>query len=525
MSQNGIFTGRTIAVVNDLSLDEQRYLYEKTRSFKEDVQSGKNLDRWRIQNDRVGAYLLFLESSTRTKESFQNAVKFHKVKTNVFDSDHSSFNKSESYADTLKMLAGYSEYSIFVMRSKLEGVGRWLEYSLGQYAQNLGLPVPGFLNGGDGKHEHPTQEFLDEYTFLEQNNFHHDHIHVALAGDLTHGRTVHSKADGLRIFHSVEVDLIAPEELKLPEYYCKKMHENGFKVRRFDSIEAYLSQRHIAPIWYFTRLQLERMGEDILDKADKLRRSVTFQKEYLPKIAEKTKFYHPLPRHKEFPTIPFFLDALPLNGWELQALNGYYTRIIEVGMLGGVIGYDFEGETIQRMEYEDDFIESLPAVNKQKPEYKIGTKPVENGIVIDHIGKGKDVEAIWDQIYKIRKILGLNVVSSHGVYKSHKDGLYKGVLSLPELKQFGEKKMKKLSAIAPESTLNIIHDHIVVEKYRVHMPPRVYDFNEISCKNPDCISHPAHHENAVTEFYRSNDNRFICKYCEKIHTFEEIWNF
>ena len=32
-----------------------------------------------------------------------------------------------------------------------------------------------------------------------------------------HGRTVHSKADGLRIFRKVRVDLIAPKELEMPE--------------------------------------------------------------------------------------------------------------------------------------------------------------------------------------------------------------------------------------------------------------------------------------------------------------------
>jgi aspartate carbamoyltransferase len=523
--ENHPFAGRTISVVNDLSIDEQMYLYEQTRNLKRAIRNGDSLAPWQINNPQVGAYLIFLESSTRTKESFLNAVKFHNIKTNIFDTDHSSFNKSESYADTLKMLAGYSERSIFIMRTKLEGVGRWLEVCLGQYADKMGLPAPAFLNGGDGKHEHPTQEFLDEYTFLEQNDFQREHIHLALIGDLTHGRTVHSKADGLHIFKEVEVDLIAPEELGLPEHYYQKMLDNGYKIRNFESIDAYLTQKDIAKSWYFTRLQLERMGEDILEKADRLHKSVTFNRDFLPKLPENVRFYHPLPRHKVHPTIPFWLDTLPLNGWEEQAINGYYTRIVEIGMLSGKIGEDFQGLTKEPKDYHDDFIETVPAFNKKKPEYKIGTKPVENGIVIDHIGKGNDIETIWEQISKIRKILNLNVISSSGVYRSHVDGLFKGVLSLPDLDQFGEIKMKKLSAIAPESTLNIVKDYVVQEKYRVHMPPRIYDFEDISCKNPDCISHPAHHENAITEFYRTSSNKFICKYCERIHTFEEIWNY
>jgi hypothetical protein len=37
MGNGDIFKGRTIAVVNDLSLDEQLYLYEKTAELKEKI--------------------------------------------------------------------------------------------------------------------------------------------------------------------------------------------------------------------------------------------------------------------------------------------------------------------------------------------------------------------------------------------------------------------------------------------------------------------------------------------------------
>ncbi len=72
--------------------------------------------------------------------------------------------------------------------------------------QRHGIEKPAFINGGDGRHEHPTQELLDEFTFLEQNNFDNSHIRIALIGDLLHGRTVHSKVDGLKIFKNVEID-------------------------------------------------------------------------------------------------------------------------------------------------------------------------------------------------------------------------------------------------------------------------------------------------------------------------------
>ena len=38
------------------------------------------------------------------------------------------------------------------------------------------------------------------FSFLEALNWNREEIHIALIGDLYHGRTVHSKADGLRIY-------------------------------------------------------------------------------------------------------------------------------------------------------------------------------------------------------------------------------------------------------------------------------------------------------------------------------------
>lgn len=525
LKKSGPFTGRTIAVVNDLSIDEQIYLYEKTKEVKKAIRNGEPLSGYQLNDPRIGTYIVFLEDSTRTRESFKNAALFHNSRLSIMDTHHSSFKKMESYADTFKMLCGYNEYSVFIVRTKLEGVCRWLETALSEYAERNRLPKPALINGGDGKHEHPTQEFLDEYTFYEHKKWDRSSIHIALVGDLYHGRTVHSKADGLKIFKEVRVDLISPEELAMPGHYIEKMESAGFFVKKFESIEEYLHSRGVANIWYFTRLQLERMGEDVREKSGRLREAVTFKEGFLPLLPEGTRFYHPLPRHREYPTIPVFLDSTPLDGWEEQALNGYFTRIIEIGMIGGKLGRDFTGQHPVIPEYPDDFIEEVKPVNKPRIEYKVGIKPISEGIVIDHIGKGDDVETIWDHIYKIRKILDLNITSSHAVFASRKTDLIKGIVSIPSIdsRDFEERKIKKLAAIAPGCTLNFIKNQRVVRKLRLYTPPRVYNFDEISCTNEDCISHPSHNENAQTEFFRSGENSFICKYCEKPHRFKDIW--
>ena len=519
------FLGRSISVVNDLLIEEQKYLYGKTRNLKEALRDGLDVAGYQVSDPTLGIYLMFLEDSTRTKESFRNAAKFHGAKVNDFNAQTSSITtKKESITDTIKMLFGYSAKSIFIIRSKMEGVCRWLDGEIGRYAESLGYPKPSFINAGDGKHEHPTQEFLDEFTFLEHKSWDQKEIHIVLLGDLLHGRTVHSKVDGLRVFDAVKVDLVAPTELTFPEQYLQKMRDNGYEVREFPSIIDYLSQSEVAQIWYFTRLQLERMGEEILERADYLRSAVTFAPEHMASLPAGTRFYHPLPRHREHPTVPSFLDRTELNGWHRQSINGYFTRIIEIAMLAGKIGDDYDGPLLEFTEPEDDFIEEASVASDKNHEYKVGIKPVDNGIVIDHIGRGRDLEIIWNQIDKIRRIMGLNCRSSHGVYHTNNPDLFKGIISLPDVLSFDDRQIKMLGAIAPGCTLNIVKDARVQKKYRLHMPPRVYNFDEISCKNDSCISSPTHFEHVSPEFYRAGDVQFECKYCEHIHRFGEIWD-
>ena len=215
---DNVFKGRSLTVIEDFSIEERRYFFQKVRILKDAIISGdeKTMDEFRINDPDFGIYEVFLEDSTRTKESFRNAAKFHHAKVSELLCSSSSINKGESYADTFNMLSGYSN-SIFIVRSKVEGLCRWLDDESELYTKRNNLPFKrAFINAGDGKHEHPTQELLDEFTFLEDNGMNFDSIHVALVGDLYHGRTVHSKADGLKLFNKVKVDLIAPSELAMP---------------------------------------------------------------------------------------------------------------------------------------------------------------------------------------------------------------------------------------------------------------------------------------------------------------------
>ena len=521
------FLSRTVAVIADLSLDEQIYLYEKTRQLKQALQQKDQsiLNQFRINDPDLGIYEVFLEDSTRTKESFRNAAEFHRARTKIFDATHSSFNKQESYSDAFNMLIGY-ENAIFVIRSKLEGVCRWLEYSGMQYASRMGLPfIPAFVNAGDGKHEHPTQELLDEFSFLEDNQWDRSHIHIALVGDLFHGRTTHSKVDGLKLFREVEVDLVAPPELEMPAHYIERMKSNGFQVRVYHSVREYLAQKHVATKFYFGRAQLERMGEDVLRRQAEFLSAIDITEEDILKLPHGTGFYHPLPRNKEHPIPHYSFDNSPYNRYEPQSRNGWLVRIILTGGIAGVliIGQDFEGQPLQKPTYIDDFIEEV-VPHQQTKDYAEGIKPLSEGIVIDHICKGETDKEIREHMARIIQVIGLYGRGGEWVSASkNQPGKYKGIIFRPGYQEPDERQTKKIAAVAPGCTLNIVHDGRVVKKLRLNMPPRIYGFDEISCKNEDCISNPQHHEGVPAEFYREG-GAFVCRYCESPHTFKQVWD-
>ena len=473
---SNVFASRSLNVIDDLSINERRYFFKKVKELKDAIISGNEevMDSFRLNDPDFGVYEVFLEDSTRTKESFRNAAAFHHVKVSELITSSSSINKGESYADTFNMLSGYHN-SIFIVRSRVEGLTKWLSEECSEYAGRNGLPYrPAFL----------------------------------------------------RIFDHVKVDLIAPDELMMPESYIEKMKENGFDVSIYPSIEEYLKAGDPARLWYFTRPQLERMGERILQKQEILREAITFRRDFLPMLKENTKFYHPLPRHKEHPTIPTWLDKTPLNAWERQAINGMYCRIVLLSLIGGRIGDDYvpvPGEHVTDRRTEEYIIQVEPSSEKKTKNYSEGVRPITDGIVIDHICKGDDPGSIRSHMRLISSILGLDDGKGGEWVSKGSDGQYKGIIFRPGARPLERKDLKRLAAVAPHCTLNIIRDGRVAEKYRTHMPPRIYNFDDLCCQNEACISNPVNGEGVPASFYRTPDGHFACAYCGRFHTFKEIW--
>ena len=227
---------------------------------------------------------MFFEPSTRTRISF--GASFNLLGGNVreiTEVESSSLAKGESLADTAQVLSGYSD--IIVMRHpEINSVKKFAEASR--------VPV---INAGDGSNEHPSQALLDLYTIqkeLSQNDKSIDGLRIALVGDLKFGRAVHSLCKILSLYDDVKMNLISPEELKLPIELVESISAKGVTITETENLEDGISE---VDIIYVTRVQEERFKNK--QDADKYRGLLSLnQSIYTANCEPNTVIMHPLPR-------------------------------------------------------------------------------------------------------------------------------------------------------------------------------------------------------------------------------------
>ena len=227
---------------------------------------------------------MFFEPSTRTRISF--GASFNLLGGNVreiTEVESSSLAKGESLADTAQVLSGYSD--IIVMRHPEVN-------SVKKFAEASRVPV---INAGDGSNEHPSQALLDLYTIqkeLSQNNKSIDGLRIALVGDLKFGRAVHSLCKILSLYDDVKMNLISPEELKLPIELVESISAKGVTITETENLEDGISE---VDIIYVTRVQEERFKNK--QDADKYRGLLSLnQSIYTANCEPNTVIMHPLPR-------------------------------------------------------------------------------------------------------------------------------------------------------------------------------------------------------------------------------------
>ena len=263
--------------VQDLTLDALSHLLARATA----LENQDPLTRARILAKRRVA-LLFYESSTRTRTSFELAAKGLGADTSLVSDKSSSIEKGETLKDTgLTLRALGAEATI--LRSNSSGAPWLLE-------AETHLPV---LNAGDGMHEHPTQALLDLRTMLThlRPGLHVvtadtlSGITITITGDILHSRVARSNMLLLPRL-GARVILCGPKEL-LPEIAAAA--GPGIEIER--NFEAALGQSQVAMM---LRIQAERLAGLQLDLEEyKAGYQLTGQR--LAQLAPKALVLHPGP--------------------------------------------------------------------------------------------------------------------------------------------------------------------------------------------------------------------------------------
>ncbi|MDC0256003.1 aspartate carbamoyltransferase catalytic subunit [Bacteriovoracales bacterium] len=140
----------------------------------------------------------FQEPSTRTKNSFAIAAKRLNFEHVDLSPENSSLKKGEDLEQTFLTLK-YQGVNLLVSRSPQE-----------RMIQDIKMPKMAYINGGDGKNQHPTQALLDVFTMIEKG-LDLSKTTVAIIGDVLHSRVAHSLMDLIPQFGG-KILLCGPDE-------------------------------------------------------------------------------------------------------------------------------------------------------------------------------------------------------------------------------------------------------------------------------------------------------------------------
>lgn len=300
--------GRDIISIRDFTKEEILYILSLSKEMEEKAHPD-------LLKGRVLA-TLFFEPSTRTRMSFESAMKLMGGEVISFvEPGASSVVKGESLRDTVKIVAGYA--SAIVIRHFLDGAPRLA-------ADTVDIPV---INAGDGANQHPTQTFLDLYT-IHKTKGTLDGLTVGFIGDLKYGRTAHSLAYALAHFNS-SMHFISPPSLRMPHDLLEGLAERGVRFQETTSLEGVSDKLDAL---YCTRIQKERFADPV--EYGKVKGAYHLSKATLDslEVKETLKILHPLPRVEEMDES---LDDTPYAVYFQQAHSGIPVR---EAILASVLG-------------------------------------------------------------------------------------------------------------------------------------------------------------------------------------------
>ena len=292
-----------------LTADDITQILDTAKSF-DPIVNGRNIKKVPALRGRT-IVNLFLEPSTRTLKSFELAEKRLSADSISMGGATSSVVKGESLADTIQTIDAM-KVDMFVVRARLAGTPQ-------KITENTDAIV---INGGDGKHQHPTQAMLDLYTIREHFG-HLDGLKVAIVGDLAHSRVCGSLAPALKTM-GADVTLVAPPTFQVgdPSWYgCNQTNHLDDVIEDMDVV-------------YMLRVQLERMEGAAIPSRREYNRLYGLSLEREARMKDNAIICHPGPMNRGMEIDAEVADC-PRSRILNQVNAGVLTRMAEMYLLLG----------------------------------------------------------------------------------------------------------------------------------------------------------------------------------------------
>jgi aspartate carbamoyltransferase catalytic subunit len=304
---NAFFPHRHLLGIEGLSAAEIERLLDLADSYanlpKDDERARRLLRGRTVIN-------LFFETSTRTSTSFELAAKRLGADVIAMSVGTSSIKKGETLLDTAITLNAMKP-DVLVVRHNESGAVSLL-------SQKVDCAV---INGGDGRHEHPTQALLDLLS-LRRAFGDVGGLSVAICGDIAHSRVARSNVALLSMM-GARVRLIGPPTLvpgDADRWGCEVFHDMREGLQGVEVV-------------MMLRLQLERMEGALVPSTREYFRFWGLDREKLAWARPGAKVMHPGPMNRGVEIDSDVADDLSVSLIQDQVEMGVAARMAVLAAL------------------------------------------------------------------------------------------------------------------------------------------------------------------------------------------------
>lgn len=278
------FLGRNLFDLEDYTAEEILYILEAARGMKEiNLRDYKKIPTLRGKT----VCTLFVENSTRTRMSFELAANRLSADVVSFEATTSSLEKGEGLQDTVYTLDAMG-IDLYCIRHSSPGSPQLVhKYS--------GKPV---INGGDGRHAHPTQALLDIFSIWEKLGS-LDGLKITIVGDILNSRVVRSNLIGMKKL-GAHVTVCGPRTL-MPGgmedvYGCRVEYSLKEALRDADVVMG-------------LRMQRERMTEGFFPSLEEYSKHYVLSKDTIRYAKQDALIMHPGPMNRGVEILPEIADG------------------------------------------------------------------------------------------------------------------------------------------------------------------------------------------------------------------------